>query len=272
MDDVNLNIHQDIYKKLDYFFEYNKIPHIIFHGLSGSGKRTIMNDFLNKIYQNDKQKIKTNVMVVNCAHGKGIKFIREELKFFSKTNIQSNNGILFKSVVLLNADFLTIDAQSALRRCIEVFSYNTRFFILVENKEKLLKPILSRFCEIYISTPSSSNTDGNVVSNIKLYKNLHTYSINKNYQLPTILKNTDEMKGIRLKSYIELVGLSRFLYENGSSVADLITYIQGSQEYTPKEKISIQLQYERVRREFRCEKYLFLYMMDFIRSNKNIKV
>ena len=145
-----LPIHQKITEKLDYFILSNKIPHIIFHGSSGSGKRTIVDQFLNKIYQNDKQKLKSNVMFVNCAHGKGIKFIREELKFFAKTNIQSNNGTFFKTIVLLNADCLTIDAQSALRRCIELFSYNTRFFIIVENKNKLLNPILSRFCEIYV--------------------------------------------------------------------------------------------------------------------------
>ena len=85
-------------------------------------------------------------MFVNCAHGKGIKFIREELKFFAKSNIQQDAGTSFKTIVLINADFLTIDAQSALRRCIELFSYNTRFFIIVENKHKLLNPILSRFC------------------------------------------------------------------------------------------------------------------------------
>ena len=43
---------------------------------------------------------------------------------------------------------LTIDAQSALRRCIEIYSHNTRFFFIVENKNKLLKPIISRFASI----------------------------------------------------------------------------------------------------------------------------
>ena len=89
-------------------------------------------------------------MFVNCAHGKGIKFIRDELKYFAKANMQCNDNNMFKSIVLMNADELTIDAQSALRRCIELFSHNTRFFIIVENKYKLLNPILSRFCEIYI--------------------------------------------------------------------------------------------------------------------------
>ena len=71
-------------------------------------------------------------MYVNCAHSKGIRFIRDDLKFFAKTNIQKD-GSLFKSIILFNADNLTTDAQSALRRCIEKFSHTTRFFILVEN-------------------------------------------------------------------------------------------------------------------------------------------
>jgi len=89
--------------------------------------------------------MKNYVMNVNCAHGKGIKFIRDDLKFFARTNIDLQDGNIFKSIILLNADKLTIDAQSALRRCIELFSHSTRFFIVVDDKYKLLKPILSRF-------------------------------------------------------------------------------------------------------------------------------
>ena len=116
-----LNIHQSIKEKLEYFHSIRKIPNIIFHGPSGSGKRTIVDEFIHTIYENDKDKIKNLVMYVNCAHGKGIKFIRDELKFFAKTNINSNGGGIFKSIILLNADKLTMDAQSALRRCIELF-------------------------------------------------------------------------------------------------------------------------------------------------------
>ena len=147
---MSLEIHQNIKEKLEYFNLINKIPNIIFNGPSGSGKSTIVNDFISLIYDGNREKIKNLVMHVNCAHGKGIKFIREELKFFAKTHIHSNGGDTFKSIVLFNGDKLTMDAQSALRRCIELFSHNTRFFIIVEDKYKLLNPILSRFCEIYI--------------------------------------------------------------------------------------------------------------------------
>ena len=55
------NTHKNINDKLDCFHKTNKIPHIIFHGESGSGKRYIVDTFIHKIYNGDRQKIKYNV-------------------------------------------------------------------------------------------------------------------------------------------------------------------------------------------------------------------
>ena len=165
---MSLIIHQNINEKLNNFIEHKKIPNLIFHGPSGSGKKTLLYNFLKKVYNNEKSYMKNYMMTVNCAHGKGIRFIREELKFFARTNINLQDGDIFKSIILLNADKLTIDAQSALRRCIELFSHSTRFFIIVDDKYKLLKPILSRFCEIFIPRPMVNNKE----------INLHKYIIN----------------------------------------------------------------------------------------------
>jgi DNA polymerase III delta prime subunit len=188
---VNIdNIHLNIKKKLDYFIKNKKVPNIIFHGESGSGKNHIVNDFIYKIYNGDKHYIQTYVMHVNCAHGKGIRFVREDLKFFSKTNVDLKDGEIFKTVILLNADKLTTDAQSAIRRCIELFSRSTRFFIIVEDKYKLLKPILSRFCEIYVSEPIINNR----------VTNLHTYFLNDVYTIP--FKNYDGKHNTFLKAAV----------------------------------------------------------------------
>ena len=150
---MNINYHPSITEKLDFFLKTEKIPNIIFHGPSGSGKRTIVHKFVADIYHHNKELIKAYVMNVNCAHGKGIKFVREDLKFFAKTHINVKGSGHFKTVILSNADNLTTDAQSALRRCIELFCHTTRFFIIVEDKYKLLKPILSRLCEIFVPEP-----------------------------------------------------------------------------------------------------------------------
>ena len=47
---MTLEIHQNIKEKLEYFYKIHKIPNILFHGPSGSGKRTIVNEFIHKIY------------------------------------------------------------------------------------------------------------------------------------------------------------------------------------------------------------------------------
>jgi hypothetical protein len=263
-----------VQNKLDYFFYSKKIPHIIFHGPTGTGKRTIVHNFLSKIYGNDKAKMKSNIMFVNCAHGKGIKFIREELKFFAKSNIQFNCGVIFKTIVLLNADFLTIDAQSALRRCIELFSFNTRFFIIVENKHKLLNPILSRFCEIYIQ--ETHDEKGEPV-------NLHQYIIHKKYQLENIEKTRLEKLGDLLRffqedtqkkwGHTELVELCSQLYDSGYSCLDILEWMKKSGLFDEKEISAIILCFHKIKSEFRCEKLLMFYLFDFafLRENKDVK-
>jgi len=268
-----LKIHTPILDKLDYFYKINKIPNIIFHGPSGSGKRTIVNHFIQTIYKNDREKIKTFVMYVNCAHGKGIKFIREELKFFAKTHIHSNGGDIFKSIVLLNADKLTIDAQSALRRCIELFSHNTRFFIIVEDKYKLLKPILSRFCEINVQEPVYKN------DTINLYK----YNIQETFKSKAIKKRRiDWLKKELTKhtsSFTESIihSLSIDLYEKGYCGLDFVDIIE--EESPLVSHLSLEKRYEllfamsRVRKEFRSEKLFLFFIMHFlfISSNESLE-
>lgn len=262
-----LSIHESIKEKLNYFQTIHKIPNIIFHGPSGTGKRTIVNDFIQDIYDHDKEKIKNLVMYVNCAHGKGIKFIREELKFFAKTHIHSNGGSLFKTILLLNADKLTMDAQSALRRCIELFSHNTRFFIIVEDKYKLLKPILSRFCEIYIP---ETNINGNT---IHLYKyNIHeTFSNqeNKNQHYESLKKELS--KFIKKNDTIdikEMMNLSNHLYEKSYSGIDVLYLLENTKIFDkmvqPQKKYELLIAFNKARKEFRNEKILLLFILHFI--------
>jgi len=262
---MTLEIHKNIKEKLDYFYKIHKIPNMLFHGPSGSGKRTIVNEFIHKIYDNNKDKIKSFVMYVNCSHGKGIKFIREELKLFAKTHINSNGGNIFKSIILLNADKLTIDAQSALRRCIELFSHNTRFFIIAEDKYNLMKPILSRFCEIYVSEPVINGKITNIyqhnlncVFNMKDIKNHHLEWLKKELQKLVNKKITIE----------ELISLCNKLYEKAYSSLDILNLLENTNFLeniiTIEKKYECLLCFNRIRKEFRNEKLLILFILNFL--------
>jgi len=262
-------IHETIRQKLDMFHKTQKIPHIIFHGASGTGKVSLVQDFIHKIYNGDKQRIKANVMMVNCSHGKGIKFIRDDIKFFAKTNIQTNSGVLFKTIVLINAHHLTIDAQSALRRCIELFSYNTRFFIILENKHKLLKPILSRFCEIYV--PEYTDTNETII-------NLHEHLVEHKYgtssqrnefreYIETKLAHLIKWKKTVYKSTApDLLMISDLVdgfYYKGISALDIVNWLNSVTVFTPSELSSIMMCFYRIKSEFRCEKMLMFYLLLF---------
>ena len=256
-----LNIHKELFDKLDYFIDTFKIPHIIFYGNAGSGKKHILNKFINKIYKNNKEEIKKNVMYVNCAHSKGIRFIRDELKFFAKINIQNYNGKVFKSIILFNAEKLTMDAQSALRRCIEQFSHNTRFFIIVENIETLLKPILSRFCNIYIPSPNIKS------SNL----HIHHYQKYEDFKKKRLLwlknKLNTKKNTFNLQSLITFINM---VYEKGYSALDIIEIIKDSNN---EKKYDFLFYFDKIRIEFRNEKVLmFIYCYYFfMRKNINLE-
>ena len=260
-----IDIHQKLKKKLNYFIENHKIPHIIFYGNCGTGKRYILNYFINKIYQNDNDKIKEYVMYVNCAHCKGIRFIRDDIKFFAKRNMQNDNGKIFKSIILFNAEKLTTDAQSALRRCIENFSHNTRFFIVIENIDNLLNPILSRFCNIYIPYPIINKTNTNLFK----IKDKSEVEINFNKKRELWLKKNLSNK----KTFSKLINLVEFIdiiYDKGYNALDILKFIKN---YNNKNKYKFLLYFDKIRREFRNEKNLmFIYCYLFLmRKNINLE-
>ena len=62
MPPAELDVHQDICRRLDTFRRTGRIPNIIFHGPSGSGKHTLVRRFVADIYGNDAEMLKDYVM------------------------------------------------------------------------------------------------------------------------------------------------------------------------------------------------------------------
>jgi len=267
---MHLNIHTDILSRLKGFINTCAIPNIIFHGCSGCGKITVLNEFIRLIYNNSRDVIHDYVMYVNCAQGKGIRFIREDLKHFAKTHINTHGGKFFKSIILLNADKLTIDAQSALRRCIEVFSHTTRFFIVVEDKYKLLKPIISRFCEIYIPDP--------VINSVPV--NMYKYTIeNSPGNKERVKTKTIAVKRLlnKLQGNISVMSIhecANVLYNRGYNAMDVVAYFKETNVFDidVHMKYSILFQFDQVRKEYRSEKTAMLFIINSFLLGSNVEL
>ena len=250
---MSLKVHDNIVHKLDEFMRLGKIPNIIFYGPNGSGKRTLVNNFVSKLYYHDKYAIRSYVLHANCAHCKGIKFVREELKFFAKTHISLGMINNFKTIILSNADSLTIDAQSALRRCIEQFSHNTRFFVIVNDTARLLKPILSRFCELYVPNPIVNSRK------INLYRHNSILCFGKETDTSTWLKK--QLMSIKGKAVRQIMTIIDAIYERGYSGRDVLTYIERCDSIESCKKTELLLTFHKVKKDFRNEKLFIMFML-----------
>jgi len=276
MDNINYNVflqgfHPTIREKLYHFYKTRKIPHILFYGENGCGKKTLVMDFIHLIYDGDKQKIKQNTMFSNCSHSKGIKHIRENLKEYSRSNVRNEENIYFKTIILYNFENLSVDGQSALRRVIEAYSQTTRFFIILQNKQKILQPILSRFSHIYVPLP--------IIDDIAT--NLHQYNLQQYFTIeePDSIHHHEHddishflKEGSHPKDHNEIIKLCETLYEKGFSCLDIVNYV--SAHFLDKIMASnIIMCFHRVKSEYRNEKMLMLYILDymFLRKDKSIK-
>lgn len=238
-----------IKEKINKMYSTNNIPNIIFYGKNLTYKKTYLLYLLKLIYKTHEN-FEKYVIIINCSHGKGnIKLIRENLKHFANIIITNKDTFLFKSIVLLNADKLTIDAQSALRRCIEIYNHTTRFFIVVDDKFKLLKPILSRFSEIYCNKKIK-------LSKINEFTNKKIYSLNK-------LLSTYNPINIS-----QLIDLSQKLYNNSYTGDMLLKYINTNFENN-KNKYHFLFLINIYRREIKNELFIILFCLNFIYFRKD---
>ena len=120
------------------------IPHILLFGPAGTGKTTaakliVANLDCDHIY-------------INCSDENGIETIREKVKSFAS----AATFRALKVVIMDEADFLTINAQAALRNVIETFSKTTRFIFTCNYIERVIDPIQSRTSVFEILPPSKA--------------------------------------------------------------------------------------------------------------------
>jgi replication factor C small subunit len=120
------------------------MPHLLFSGSAGVGKTTMAICISQEIL-GDRWKDYT--LELNASDERGIGMVRERVKKFSRF-AGLNTEIPFKIIILDEADEMTSDAQTALRRIIEDTAKFCRFILIANNISKIINPIQSR-CAVF---------------------------------------------------------------------------------------------------------------------------
>ena len=115
------------------------MPHLLFSGSAGVGKTTTALCITRQILG---EYAKECTLELNASDERGIGMVREKVKKFSK--FAGMGDVPFKIIILDEADEMTSDAQTALRRIIEDTAKICRFILIANNVSKIIDPIQSR--------------------------------------------------------------------------------------------------------------------------------
>lgn len=140
-------IYQDEIKKvLLNTLETGIFPHFIFYGPPGTGKTSAILALAYQLF--GPKLISDRVLELNASDERKINVVRDKIIRFAKETISDPDPDYpsppYKIIILDEADALTLDAQSALRKVIETSSKITRFCFTCNYIEKLIQPIISR--------------------------------------------------------------------------------------------------------------------------------
>ena len=145
VDDVS---HQEeVVRTLKTSIEQGNLPHLLFHGPPGTGKTTTILAVARAMYGPDL--FRSRILELNASDERGISVVREKIKSFAQGAVGGQRAPgypcpRFKLIILDEADTMTVDAQSALRRIMEAYSRVTRFCLVCNYVTRIIEPLASR--------------------------------------------------------------------------------------------------------------------------------
>jgi replication factor C small subunit len=138
---------KEIIKGISNLIKSPDIPHMLFAGPAGVGKTTTALCIAMELLGEEWRK---NTLELNASDERGIKMVRERVKEFA-ASIKLAGDREFgrpKIIILDEADEMTSEAQTALRRIIEDSARTTRFIIICNYLSQIIEPIQSR-CVVF---------------------------------------------------------------------------------------------------------------------------
>ena len=145
--------------KVSVYLESGALPHLLLYGKAGTGKTPLAKILVNNI--------DCDYLYINASDENNVDTVRNKVKNFASTMGFKD----YKIIILDECDYITPNAQAALRNLMETFSKHCRFILTCNFVERIIDPIQSR-CQSFQIIPPSKKEVARHIHNILLEENV----------------------------------------------------------------------------------------------------
>jgi len=206
-----------------------ELPHLLLYGGPGTGKTSSVLALCNQLF--GPERVNERVIELNASDERGINVVRHKIINFAKIAIgTADKNYLcppYKIIILDEADAMTKEAQSALRKVMEETSNITRFCFICNYINQIIEPINSRCVKIRFKPITKIN----IMNKLKYISNKEKIDIDKN-GLDSLanIANGDLRKSILILQnvkYLKVNSIEKKIYDH--DIYEMCKYISDEQ-------------------------------------------
>jgi DNA polymerase III delta prime subunit len=194
---------------IDSIIEKNHFPNILLYGPPGTGKTTTIINLVNNFQEKHNQQNKGLMIHLNASDERGIDIIRSQIHQFVNSNSLFHNGIKF--IILDEVDYMTKNAQQALKYLLQGFNNNVRFCLICNYISRIDESLQTEFMRIRF----------NQLPEADIIKFLSVISTKENLNIPVEkLKSIQRLFKSDIRSMINYMQSNQYIIHNKEVVDD----------------------------------------------------
>jgi replication factor C subunit 3/5 len=188
-------------------------PNVLFYGPPGTGKTTTIINLIREFQIKCNQRQQGTVLHLNASDERGIDIIRNQIQQFVKSNNMFESGL--KYVILDEVDYMTKNAQQALKYLIQSSRYNVRFCLICNYISKIDASLKNEFICIRF----------NQLPKPEIYRFIKSVASNENIQLSDdVIASIQEMYNSDIRSMVNFIQLNQKMENWTNSIISTVTW------------------------------------------------